>query len=79
MKTGRPPKHPRTSFGERLYTARIAAGMSQAQVAKALGMTQTGYADWERYPVALRPEQIKQVTKLLGTTLNYLFGITNRP
>ena len=78
MKTGRPAKHSRTPFGERLHAARIAAGLSQAQVAKSLGITQTGYAGWERHPVALRPAQIEQVMEILGISPNYLFGKTKK-
>ena len=76
MKTGRPAKHPRTLFGRRLHAARVVAGLSQAQVAERLGMTQKGYADWERHPVALRPEQIMRLMKILEISPNYLFGKT---
>ena len=44
MKTGRPAKYPRTPFGERLNAAREVLGLSQAQVADKLGITQTAYA-----------------------------------
>jgi len=44
MKTGRPSKYPRSPFGERLHAAREAAGLSQAQVAAKLSITQTAYA-----------------------------------
>jgi ribosome-binding protein aMBF1 (putative translation factor) len=74
MNAGRPAKHSRTSFGERLHAARIAAGLSQVQVAKKLGLTQAGYAGWERHAVALRPEQIEQVMEVLGISPNDLFG-----
>lgn len=67
-------KHARSSFGVRLHAARIAAGLSQAQVAKRLGITQAGYAGWERHSVALRPEQIEQITEILGISPNDLFG-----
>ena len=66
MPSGRPSKQPRTPFGERLHAARLAAGLSQAQAAEKLGVHQTSYADWERYPVALRPEQLQSVAKLFG-------------
>jgi transcriptional regulator with XRE-family HTH domain len=72
MKTGRPSKHPRTPFGQRLLTAREAAGLSQAQVAEKLGLHQTSYADWERHPVALRPEQLKTLAELFGVTVEAL-------
>lgn len=79
MKTGRPSKYPRSPFGERLHAAREAAGLSQAQVADKLGITQTAYAVWERHPVALRPEQIEQVAGILGVTAEQLFTAAAKP
>ena len=74
MQTGRPSKEPRTPFGARLHAAREAAGLTQAQVAQKMGVTQTAYGVWERYPVALRPDQIEQLAKLLNVTVEHLFG-----
>ena len=71
---GRPSKHPRTPFGERLFAARTTAGLSQTQVAEKLGISQAAYAEWERYPVALRPDQIDKLTEILKTSVEYLFG-----
>jgi len=79
MKTGRPSKLPRTEFGERLRAAREAAGLSQAQVADKLGITQAAYAFWERRNVALRPEQIEQVAAILGVTTEQLFAAAAKP
>jgi len=74
VQTGRPSKEPRTPFGARLHAAREAAGLTQAQVAEKMGVTQTAYGVWERYPVALRPDQIEQLARLLQVTVEYLFG-----
>ena len=79
MKTGRPSKLPRTDFGQRIHTAREAAGLSQAHVAEKLGIHQTSYADWERHPVALRPEQLKALSALLNVTVEELIGIEAAP
>lgn len=79
MQTGRPSKHPRTPFGERVLAARLAAGLSQAQVAEKLGITQTSYADWERHPVALRPDQVEQLTKILNVSAEQLYGSPAKP
>jgi hypothetical protein len=38
-----------------------------------------GYAVWERRPVALRPEQIQQVTEIIVVSPNYLFGKAKLP
>ena len=74
MQTGRPSKYPRTPFGERVHAAREAMGLSQAQVAEKMGVTQTAYAVWERHPVALRPDQIEKLAAVLNVTVEYLFG-----
>jgi transcriptional regulator with XRE-family HTH domain len=74
VQTGRPSKEPRTPFGARLHAAREVAGLSQAQVADKMGVTQTAYGVWERYPVALRPDQIEQLAGLLNVTVEHLFG-----
>ena len=74
VQTGRPSKEPRTPFGARLHAAREAAGLTQAQVADKMGVTQTAYGVWERYPVALRPDQIEQLARLVNVTVEYLFG-----
>jgi HTH-type transcriptional regulator, cell division transcriptional repressor len=74
MQTGRPSKHPRNPFGQRLHAAREAAGLSQAQVADKLGIHQTSYADWERHSVALRPEQLKTLAGLFNVAVSELLG-----
>jgi transcriptional regulator with XRE-family HTH domain len=74
MQTGRPSKRPRSLFGARLHTAREAAGLTQAQVAEQLGITQTAYALWERREMALKPEQIELIANILSVSLDYLFG-----
>jgi len=76
MQTGRPSSEPRTEFGQRLHAAREALGLSQAQVAEQMGITQKAYAVWERYPVALRPDQIEKVAGILNVSVEHLFGKT---
>ncbi len=73
MNTGRPASQPRTAFGQRLHAAREARGLSQAQVAEQLGMSQNAYACWERKPVALRPDQVEQLAKILSVSIDTLF------
>lgn len=74
MNTGRPASQPRTPFGERLHAAREARGLSQAQVADQLGMSQNAYACWERKPVALRPDQVEKLAAVLGVSVDALFN-----
>jgi len=78
MQIGRPSKRPRTAFGERLFAARAAAGLSQAEVAEKLGITQTAFADWERHPTALRPDQIERLTEILKISVEDLFTSNGR-
>jgi transcriptional regulator with XRE-family HTH domain len=65
---------PVTKFGQRLHTAREALGLSQSQVAEQLSVTQKAYAVWERYPVALRPEQVERLAEVLHVPVEQLFG-----
>ena len=74
MQTGRPSKQPRPPFGERLHALREAAGLSQEQLAKKIGLTQRAYAYWERNPVALRPDQLLKLAEVLGVGPEDLLG-----
>lgn len=74
VNTGRPSLQPRTDFGARLHAAREACGFSQAHVAERLGISQNAYACWERRPVALRPEQVEQIAKILNVSVEALFN-----
>lgn len=76
---GRPSSRPRPSFGQRLFDARQALGLSQAEVAEKLGMKQAGYAAWERDPVALRPEQIGRLAEILKVSVEHLLDVEEKP
>jgi transcriptional regulator with XRE-family HTH domain len=74
MHRGRPSKKTRPPFGERLHALREQVGLSQQQLAKRLGITQRGYAYWERNPVALRPDQLSSLADALGVQVEELIG-----
>ena len=74
MAMGRPAKTKRTEFGARLVTARQELGLSQAQVAGKLGITQQSYGGWERRETALKPEHLIQLAAILNVTVDYLLG-----
>ncbi len=78
MPAGRPSKRTRTAFGERLFAARSAAGLSQDEMAEKLGITQAAYAVWERHTTALRPDQIEKLTEILKISVEDLFTSTGR-
>lgn len=76
MKTGRPAKTERTAFGSHIHALREAAGLSQQQVADALGISQPAYALWERRDVAVRIDQLRTLSEVLGTPLEDLVNHT---
>jgi len=78
MPAGRPSKFPRSIFGERLFSARLQAGLSQNQVAEKLDVTQQTYAGWERKTTALKPEHIYRLSEILDVSTDYLLGHENR-
>ena len=65
MKTGRPTRSEKTDFAKRLCRLREATGLSQREVARRLGMAQSSYANWERFNVALKPEQLLKLAEVL--------------
>lgn len=74
MPQGRPSTRKRTDFGQRLFALRESAGVTQAAVAKQLGITQRAYSGWERDPIALQPERLSTLAAILGTTAAQLLG-----
>ena len=74
MKTGRPSNRPRPPFGQRLHNFRKEAGLTQAQVARALGTTPRAYAFWEREHIAVKPEQLCILADIFKTTADELIG-----
>lgn len=77
MAMGRPAKSKRTEFGQRLVAARQQVGLSQAQVAEKLGITQQSYGGWERRETALKPEYLLQLAAILNVSVDYLLGKEN--
>jgi len=65
-----------SEFGKRIAEARLRAGLTQVELSKRLGVTQQVVATWERRNVALRAEQIRTLAETLGTTADYLIGIS---
>jgi len=66
VKTGRPAKSERSTFGARVHALREAVGLTQQQVAEQLGIAQPSYALWERNDVALRPDQLAKLASILS-------------
>lgn len=80
MPGGRPPKsQKRTPFGQRLFEARQLKGLSQNEVAEAIGVTQPSYADWERTAVSLKPDVLPKLAHVLGISFDDLLGVQAFP
>jgi transcriptional regulator with XRE-family HTH domain len=79
MPGGRPAKHERSPFGERLAALRLEKGLSQAQLAEKVGVTQQAYAGWERTTTALKPEHIASLADAFGISADELLGRTPTP
>ena len=73
MRTGRPPLQERTPFGQRLHEARLESGLSQVSAAEEIGVSQSGYAAWERGRSSPSPEQIERLAGLFGVPVSSLF------
>ena len=65
--------------GTRIKALRKIKGMSQSQLAEALGVQQTTVARWERGIHNPIFETQKQLAHMLGTSVSYLTGETDTP
>ena len=64
---------PKTPFGERLATARVRAGLTQAELGKKMSMSQRGVANWEIRPNSSpNAEQLAKLAKILDITIEEL-------
>ena len=72
---GRPTSKPRSAFGQRLTAARERAGISQRELAEALGTVQQRVAYWERHSTGFRSDtMMAQVAEILGVSADELLG-----
>ena len=65
----------------RIKEARKAAGLSQSELARHMNLSRSTVAMWETEASRPDPDQIKEMSKLLCVSSDYLLGITdnNRP
>jgi len=64
----------RTLWGQRIITARRAAGLTQVQLAAAVGVPQQTISQWERGVAAPRDDRRPHLARALGTTPAELFA-----
>jgi DNA-binding XRE family transcriptional regulator len=63
----------RSHISERIRAARLAAGLTQAQLASILGTHQSAVSGWER-GLAPRAHRLPQIAAALGVTVDALLG-----
>lgn len=68
------PKYP-----NRLAEARDRAGMTQQQVADAIGMTLTGYQNYEYGKRDFRSSTLRLLSEVLGCSASYLLNLEDHP
>jgi transcriptional regulator with XRE-family HTH domain len=71
---GRPASQPRSPLGQRIAAAREQAGISQAQLAERLGVTQPTVAYWERQAVNIRSDVLTRIARALDVSSDELLG-----
>lgn len=60
-----------------LKNARKAANMTQAEVAKLIGITQNGYSYWENGKAKIEHESLVKLAQLYRVSTDYLLGISD--
>ena len=63
----------------RIRDLREDRGWNQTQVAKMLGMSQTGYSKYETGENDIPTQVLIQLARIYGTSIDYLLGETRNP
>ena len=64
---------------QRLRDLREDKDMNQTQIAKMLGMSQTGYSKYETGENDIPTEILIKLARFYNTSIDYILGETNRP
>lgn len=62
-----------------LKLARRAKGLTQTEVARAIGLTQNGYSYWENGKAKIDRDQLLKLAALFEVSVDYLLGNTDVP
>lgn len=65
------------SIGNRIRTAREAAGIKQKDFADLLGVSQSKVSNWENGTNRPNADQLSDIVKALKADANYILGITD--
>lgn len=63
----------------RLREARKAKGMTQIEVSRIIGISQTGYSDWETGKNRVDAVSLNRLAELYGVSVDYLLGSSEVP
>jgi transcriptional regulator with XRE-family HTH domain len=72
---GRPALKPPTESGARLAALRKAAGLSQGQLAKAIGIPQRTVSFYERQADHLPSDLLPKLARVLGVSIEEILGL----
>lgn len=64
-------------FALRLRKARVAAGLTQKEMAEKLYMSQTNYNQYERGKCEPSLDTLARISKILGCSVDWLLGLRN--
>src|SRR5687767_6155818 len=78
MPGGRPAKKPAPYFGKRMAAFRVAKGLSQAALAKELGLTRDMVAYYERVAGNPSLDVVQKVADFFGVTVGELLNDTSK-
>jgi transcriptional regulator with XRE-family HTH domain len=76
---GRKLTKPRGKHGQKLASLRREAGLTQTELADAIGEMQQTIAYWERSPRPARSDAIPKIARVLGVSIEDLLSDTNVP
>lgn len=63
------------TFGERLRSARMNVGMTQAELAAKLGLTYQSVSQWERCDHSPRVDTVMRIADALGVSADFLLDV----
>ena len=66
-------------MNENLKNARKSARLTQAENKTKIGITQSGYSDWERGETKIDSASLAKLSEILEVSIDYLVGKTNSP
>ncbi|WP_304458972.1 helix-turn-helix domain-containing protein [Alicyclobacillus sendaiensis] len=67
------------TLGQRIRQTRIRRGLTQSQIAMALGVTEANISNYERDKSIPPSERLQKLAEVLGVSVDYLLGRTNDP